>query len=554
MGLFSDACTALIDPKTRKALTGAALEAARQDPKWPRCGTRVSKKARCCNMCGWPAPGGWWTCPQCHKWVGNESHYCWNCNQPLRPDERVDMAGGVWRKAAGRFAECFDVADVKKLLAEGLQVQEGTAAILLDAGAEKTVLGPGRHNPDSNLRKINWFGNPPPRAMVLVDNGDVLLPVNLEGLRSAEEIPLEFFAEITVHFHAKGAANFLANLLKERRELTYTQLSDVLAAEIRYAVDALCTRSTVEDLVKDPARRTHVEDSIAATLKIALERFGLELVRVGAADFGGDEYDDLREKAGALELRRRDLEFDQRLRELLASDRMGEFKTAQDLEQYVAQLAQEKQIAGHKRQHELDRLLQVQRHEVSRNEAAYQMAAEMEQTSHEIGIKLQWDDFTRDKLVKDADVQDKLARQKTDRETQEATDWLKVRAEKERVKNEAMRNRGDALKGRSAMELAALIEDPEQRKAIMELARLEGQKNMTPEQILATLAAGSPAAAQALGQMSAQQKDETRRLMEEMKQLFGQSRERDERMLTRVVEMMAEAAKRPDAAAQQIFK
>ncbi|MFZ4395833.1 MAG: SPFH domain-containing protein [Kiritimatiellia bacterium] len=554
MGLFSDACTALIDAKTGKALTGAALEVARQDPKWPRCDNRVSKKARCCGKCGWPAPGGWWKCPQCGKWVGNESNFCWNCNQPLRPDERVDMAGGVWRKAAGRFAERFEVADVKKLLAEGLQVQEGTAAILLDAGAEKSVLGPGRHNPDGLLRKINWFGNPPPRSMVLVDNGDVLLPIHLEDLRSAEEIPLEFIAEVTLHFVPKRADDFLANLMKENRELTYEQLTRVLLAEIRYAVDGICNRSTVEDLVKDPARRNHVEDTLAATLKLALERFGLELVRVGAADFGGDEYDELRQKAGAIELQRRDLEFDQRLRELLSSDQMGQFKTAHEVEQYVAQLAQEKQVSGHKRKHELDRLLQVQRHELTQDEASYQMAAEMEKAGHEIGIKLKWDDFTRDKLLKDADVQDKLARQQTNRETTGAMDWLKVRSEKERVKNEAMRDRGDALKGRSAIEMAALIDDPEQRKAVLELARLGEQKNMTPEQILATLAAGSPAAAQALGQMSAQQKDETRKLLDEMKQLFGQSRERDERMLTRVVEMMSEAAKHTPGGAQQIFK
>jgi len=553
MGLFSDACTALIDTKTGKALTGAALEAARQDPKWPRCGNRVSKKARCCNICGWPAPGGWCKCPQCGKWVGNESNYCWNCNQPLRPDERVDMAGGVWRKAPELFAERFEVADVKKLLADGVQVQEGTAAILLDAGAEKTVLGPGRHNPDSVLRKINWFGNPPPRSMVLVDNGDVLLPVRFDDLRSSEEIPVEFVAEITLHFVPKRADAFLANLLKERRALTYQELVAILAREIRGTIVDVCNSSTIEDLVRDPQRRTRVEDALTAALKQALERYGLELVRVGAADFGGDDYDALREKAGSVEIKRRDLEFDQRLRELLSSDRMGQFKTAHELEQYVAQLAQEKQVSAHKRQHELDRLLQVQRHELSQAEAAYQMAAEMEQAGHEIGIKIKWDDFTRDKLLKDGELQLKLRKIKMDGDQVEIDMALKAREEKNRIKNKDLRDRGDALKGRSALELTALIDDPEQRKAMIDLARLSEQKSMTPEQILATLAAGSPAAAQALGQMSAQQKDETRRMLEEMKQVFGQSRDRDERMLTRVVEMMAEAAKRPDNN-QQIIK
>jgi hypothetical protein len=554
MGLFSDKCEALIDPRTRKALTGPAMEQARQDPKWPRCGNRVSKRANECSACGWGAPGGWVKCPQCAKWVGNESNYCWNCKQPLYPGDRLDLAGGVWRKAGGLFAQRFELGDVKKLLSDGLQIQEGTCAILLDAGAEKTVLGPGRHNPDGVLRKINWFGNPPPRSMVLVDNGDVLLPLHIEDLRTSEDQPIDLFVQVTLHFDPKRADDFVGNLLKERRALTYEQAVNPLLAEIRHAAETLCNRSTVDDLVKDPDRRNHLEDEIAKTLKAGLGRYGLELVRVGAADVGGKLYDELREKAGAIEVKRRDLEFDLRMRELLAADRMGQFKTAHDLEQYVAQLAQEKGVSEAKRRHELDRLQQVQRHEMEQAEAAYQMACEMEQAAHQIGVKIKWDDYTREKLLKDSEVQDRVARMQTDREIEEARKWLTVRAEKERVRNQGLRDRGDVLKGKSAMEMAALSDDPEQRKALTQLAVLAEQKSMSPEQILATLAAQSPAAAQALAQMGAGQKAEAQRILDEYKRLFGESRERDERMLTRVVEMMSEAAKHPGAGAQQIFR
>jgi hypothetical protein len=551
MGLFSDACTALIDRATGEALTGPALEQARQDPKWPRCGNRVSKKARFCNACGWTAPGGWWKCPSCSKWVGNESRFCWNCNQPLKPDERVDIAGGVWDKQPGLFAQRFEIADVKRLLVDGLQIQEGTAAILLDAGREKTVLGPGRHSPDGVLRKINWFGNPPPRSAVLVDNGDVLLPVHIENLRSSEEIPVGLYAEITLHFHPSRADDFLANLLKERRTLSYQEIQDALEAEIRYAAMNVCNTSTIEDLVKDPQRRNQLEDALQKTLAAALKRFGLELVRVGAADFSGEAYEELRAKAGTLEIRRRDIEFAQRMRELLSSDQMHGFKTEHELAEYVAQIAQEKQVSAKTRDHELARLTQVHRHDLDQREAAYQMAREMEQAAHQIGVKLQWDDHTRDKLVKDAQAQAQAYITKEKSELEIAAEALKLRAEKQRQNQQALRERADTLKGKSALEMAALIEDPEQRRAMLDLATLAMHKEMTPDQILATLAAGSPAAAQALAQMSAAQKDETRKLLEEYKQMFGQSRERDERMLTRVTEMMAEAAKRTDPAPQQ---
>lgn len=555
MGLFSDKCTALIDPATRQALTGPALEQARLDKKWPRCDARVSKKARFCSACGWVSPGGWWKCPSCGKWVGNESNDCWNCNHPLHPAERFDLAGGVWRKTPGLFAQRFEVGDVKRLLSDGLLIQEGTAAILLDGGSEKHVLGPGRHTPDGTLRKINWFGNPPPRSVVFVDNGDVLLPIHIEDLRSAEEIPVGLYAEATLHFQPKQAADFLANLMKENRTLGYEAVSGILAAEMRYAAADLCNTSTIEDLVKDPLRRTHAEDRLRETLGPALKRFGLELVRVGAADFGGDAYEELRSRAGENEIKRRELEFAQRMRELLSGDRMHQFKDEHDLAEYVSQIAQEKQVSDRTRDHELARLAQVQRHEIDREETAFAMAREQEQAAHQIGVKLQWDAYTSEKLLKDAKLQDEIERIRITREFDEAGGAIKLREMKEAAKAKARRDLADDIKGKSATEMVALVEDSEQRAQIVQLATLTQQKEMTPEQIMASMADQSPAAAQALAQMSAAQKDETRKLLEEYKQMFGQSRERDERMLLRVTEMMAVAAKRADQPApQQIIK
>ena len=196
MGFFSDKCMALVDKNTGKALSGEALEQARQDPKWPRCGNSVSKKAVFCSKCGSPAPGGWWRCPGCGKWIGNDSHFCPHCNTPLYPEDRVAMAGGVWRKEPEYFAQRFEVGDIKRLLENRLQVQEGTAAVLMDGGEVCGILEAGIHQPDGLARKINWFGNPPPRSVVLIDAGEVIVPLHVEGLRTAEHFPLEFFGEV----------------------------------------------------------------------------------------------------------------------------------------------------------------------------------------------------------------------------------------------------------------------------------------------------------------------------------------------------------------------
>ncbi|MDD4103108.1 MAG: zinc ribbon domain-containing protein, partial [Kiritimatiellae bacterium] len=230
MGIFSDGCEALIDPQTGRALGGEALAQAKLDPKWPRCGNRVRKAARFCNKCGLPAPGGWWKCPSCNKWIGNDARYCSHCNTPLFPEERAVMAGGVWRKDAGMFAQRFEIGDVKRLLQDDLLVQEGTVAVVLDGGHVHGILGSGRHNPDSLAHKINWFGDPPPRSVVMADAGDVSLPLRVEGLRTAEHHPIEFYGEVILRFgNSKATAlALLENGLKDRRHLTYANLSESL--------------------------------------------------------------------------------------------------------------------------------------------------------------------------------------------------------------------------------------------------------------------------------------------------------------------------------------
>ncbi|MDD4025830.1 MAG: SPFH domain-containing protein, partial [Kiritimatiellae bacterium] len=328
MGIFSDRCEALIDPQTGKALGGEALERAKQDPKWPRCGNHVRKAARFCNKCGSPAPGGWWKCPSCKKWVGNEAQYCSHCNTPLFPEDRSVMAGGVWRKEAGLFAQRFEIGDVKRLLQDDLLVQEGTAAVIMDGGHVHGILESGRHNPDSLARRINWFGDPPPRSAVMVDAGDVALPLRVEGLRTAEHHPIEFYGEVILRFgNDKNAARaFLENALKDARHLTYGSISETLQGVVRAAVDELCVTSTLDDLVRDPGRRLRLQETMTRAIGEDVGRFGLEIVRVSSAEFTGDEYEDYAEKLGEVDIKRRGLEYAAAVRSLLNKEAMAQIK------------------------------------------------------------------------------------------------------------------------------------------------------------------------------------------------------------------------------------
>ena len=464
MGLFHDKCTAIVDRSTGDALTGEALEAARallyvadengtpfqlqgKDAEtvlatrgWGLCGHDVPKKARFCEWCGSGAPHGWVKCLACRKWIGNDARFCPHCNHPLHPNERVDIAGGVWDRDPGLFAQRFECGEDARQLKEGVMVQEGTVAILLDGGRKSHILGPGRHTPEGTLRAINWFGNPPPRSIVLVASGDMVFSVVFEGLRSAEEQPVTASADLTLRFAPGKAEAFLENFLKERRSVSAEEVCGWLMAEAQSVAKDMALQSTLEDLVKDPERRPRFEEALTRGLGDLLDRNGLELVRVGAVEFGGAAYEAIRKKYAELDQARRELEFkkanlaliseeekvdladtkarDERISadgkdraEREAEDAEFHARKEEEVADYLAQLAQEKALTGIDRATEAQLALRVSSGKLARKDAELEAATRLERDAretetlaHKLGLDLQLKEYTRDSLLKDAEA------------------------------------------------------------------------------------------------------------------------------------------------------
>ena len=605
MGLFHDTCTTLVDLATREALTGEALAAAKAllhtvDSQgrpvhlhgkeaedvlatrgWGVCGTKVSKKARFCRVCGTGAPGGWVKCPACRRWIGNDARFCPHCNHPLHPEERVDIAGGVWDRDPGVFSQRFEAGEDARQLKEGLQIQEGTVAILLDGGSEARVLGPGRHTPEGTLRAINWFGNPPPRSIVLVASGDMVFRVAFAGLRSAEELPVDAQAEVTLRFRPSKAADFLANFLKERRVVSADDVCGWLMAEAHSAAKDQALQSTIEDLVKDPDRRPRFEEALSRALRDLLGRNGLELIRVAAVEFSGPAYEAMRAKYGELEKARRELEFKKANLALIASEEETDLADAkarderqladgqdraqreaedakaharreQDTAEFLAQLAQEKDLAGIERSTEAQLALRVANGTLARKDAELEAASRLERDAretetlaHKLELDLQLRNYTRESLLKDAESAAKVAAvSRAEREAEARTQavvsgiaaeaWAKqaeatgrgyeeyakhvaagqdaqnrtqtdhlarlveIKARNAEIKAQADRERAATVKGLSATELAALHEnDAVARAAFLAQAQTETLSALSKEQILAMQAGTSSAAAAA---------------------------------------------------------
>ena len=543
MGIFSDRCDALIDPTTGRALGGEALAQAKLDPKWPRCENSVRKAARFCNKCGSPAPGGWWKCPSCGKWIGNEARYCSHCNTPLYPEDRAVMAGGTWRKDPGLFAQRFEIGDVKRLLQDDLLIQEGTVAVVTDGGHIHGILESGRHNPDSLARAINWLGDPPPRSVVMVDAGDVALPLRVEGLRTAEHHPIGFYGEVILRFGKDKTASraFFENALKDRRHLAYKDLSESLQGVVRTAVDALCVTSKLDDLVRDPERRVRLQETMTRMIGEDVARYGLQVVRVSSAEFTGDEYEEYAERLGDVDIKRREFEYADAMRKLQKKDEMDTFKDADELRSYKAIIDSEYRVSQATRDREWELLKRAWEHDDIR----HRQLLEVEQAEHDIGVQQMNDEYARGKGVKDASAA-ALARDAAfDQEKKEAEWGLDIRNRKKA--EDAQRRAGMTLEER-LMD----VSDPTLRRVLVEQMMAQRNLTMTPEQILAEAAATSPAAAEALAKMSDRTRQNAEMVLAEMKKLYADANERQDKNLKTFMEPAVEAAKRQAAQPQTI--
>jgi hypothetical protein len=479
--------------------------------------------------------------------VGNDSHFCWNCDTPLQPESRVNIAGGIWNKEPIVFAQRFEIGDIKSLLKKDLQVQAGTIALLLDGGKYKGRLEAGQYDPESLLRKINHFGHPPPRSVILLDAGDVILPVRVSELRSSEGMPLEFYGEIVLRFNPKQAQAFIENRMKDARELTYESISDLLQGEVRHAVDALCVTSTIDDLIRDPERRVRLQDSMAATLKVTLGRSGIDLIHISSAEFCGDEYEELLEQQGENEQARRKAEYDKQMRDLLSQESMEQFKSEQDLQEYQELLSHEYNISGLQRDREQKMLLRGWEHQDELDELLQKLQLSAEAADAELGLKKNADDYERGKQVADAEATAQARASTFGQEAAETEQALKWKRDKNEIKADAKERDAKRRKGLDELELLADIEDPVQRGQLMELVKLKIQQGQTPEQILAAAASSSGAAADALARMKEAENSHDKEVLQQMKEVYKDAHDRQDKNLDAMLKPVTEADKNDES-------
>src|SRR5689334_10621872 len=103
----------------------------------PNCGKAVSKAAEYCSGCGCPTANSWSTCPRCRSSVGTDSRFCWKCGLEQNPENRPSAYIYRWRRSPADFAVRVDLAVPEQLLNPGIQVDDGTLALLFQDGEFK---------------------------------------------------------------------------------------------------------------------------------------------------------------------------------------------------------------------------------------------------------------------------------------------------------------------------------------------------------------------------------------------------------------------------------
>ncbi len=549
------------------------------------CGHRVKLKAKFCSKCGGAAPGGWWRCGGCGKMIGNESMTCPHCGRRQNPSLRFNLADGNWRKGEEIFAERFELTDVAVVMSKGVNVQESQRVILLESGAVTDVLGAGFYQA-ANLNPESQVGD---RSIVMVDNAEFSIPVCVEGVRTKDDIEADLHVVLTLRFDPRGAKEFMCNLMGESlylrddaltASLGYDEVAHCLLQDVDGSARNFCNTQDVSALFKDADCRIRLEDCIAERLTRNLSSIGMQFVRLKEVEFESEVFARLREMAGQVEEKRREIEFMKRADELANDATRREAMNESAMEDYMAQLAHEKGIKDDLRVQEVERIrdqwdfdreyLELehennlddlqQKRQLARDERDAEHDERVRDLRHrkELERRIAEQNSSLEFMKVEALIQEaKLAieRKKVVAEQESTAGWARIKQQNQAFKQG---QKIELMKAAQGVDLKALLmaeEDPEKREHLLRLHEQEQQSRMTPELLLAAAAArGNAAAAEALTRMNRSQIDAIERSKAENREIYERMLQMNEREFNQATDSMAKNASGTGNTTTQIIK
>jgi hypothetical protein len=495
----------------------------------PNCGKDTSKNADYCRHCGCPTSSTWSTCGTCGSSVGADSRFCWKCGNEQKPELRKAFYGDRWHRSPTDFAIRIELSAPEQVLHNGLQVDDGTLALLFQNGQFMGLLEPGYHTFSNFVQRLAGLDKGRQAHAILVDAQAAEVDFSVENVRVEGQVPID--VRLRLLFKVTDPQLFAQRFVSESSPtFTTADLAGRFAGDVAAALQELLANRPPDELMGEMRVRELIEADLVNILQPVLGGHGLQVVGVRLADFGGQAIDYIREKLGDISQLNRQAEVDRRLRDALRNEKVSAFRDEEQLKEYYEQVTHEFGLKSFEREQDKKRFVQAADHrerldglrqdyEARRAEILNRLDEQkLVHESEILGVRndiekqaMHFEEDIRQQKIRFAVGQEQqVAQARTDQAVGESGLELlrKVNEEKleKRRKEESLNQEVEAgkLRMRGDASLQALLAtlDGEQADRLLKFAELEMRKGLSAEQALAMIAEKSteiaPSVAEAL--------------------------------------------------------
>lgn len=503
----------------------------------PNCAANISKQAEYCNACGCPSATSWTSCQRCNASIGGDKQFCWKCGAQQDLNARRAIYGDRWFRSAADFAVRVEVTSPEKVLHHGIQVDEGTLALVFQDGRLKGTLEPGYHTLDTFLQRLFGFDKGKQSHAILLDARSAEIDFFISDVRVKNLIPID--VRLRLLFRIVDASQFVSTAVRDLASFSTADLANLFMADVAEAVSARLRDESADDLMVAPKAREMVEESLMAHLSPILSRYGLLIDGVRLARFGGAAIDFIAEKLGEIGRLTRELEVNRELRDATREEKLAAYRDEKQLEDCYEQIGHEFGFKSAEREQERRKFLQAAEHSFQMdglrqdfearhaeilnrlNEQQLQHQGELREVEHELakrGLRFQREleesrirgDLSREQQAKQAELDREVGIKNAEAAKLKGLEGLalaeKVEEFKQRRRDtqeaaeiKVMAQKLELFGAASKQALLATLTS-EQADRVLKLAELEMREGLSAEQALALVAEKSPEIAPAVAE------------------------------------------------------
>lgn len=326
----------------------------------PNCGKGISKDAEYCSSCGCPSATSWTTCTRCQSAIGGDSQFCWKCGAEQDLKQRRSFYGDRWHRSPTDFAVRVDLAVPEKVLHHGIQVDEGTLALLFQNGKYKGNLGPGYHTLSNFAERLVGLDKGKEAHAILLDTLGAEVDFDIDNVPVKNQVPVA--VRVRLLFQLKDPKLFAEKFLQNAASFSVQDFAKAFKNDVAQALQRQLKDLSPDDLIVEMEKRQLIEKELMESLNPTLAAYGIESTGVRLADFAGAAIDYIREKLGDIHRLNREFELNRRLRDAVRSEKVDAFRDEEQLRDYYEQVSHEFGFKSAGREQERRRFMQIAEH------------------------------------------------------------------------------------------------------------------------------------------------------------------------------------------------